>query len=246
MLIKSLISEVALRCGDPNFKEFDVNTYKRALYRANREIAKNYEIFKKILSFKLNEMVSNIDDDIRITIPDFKSEYMVRVNNYTLEKVTDEIQPQYRFAYYLEFKDGELFFNYVLGGTLLQNTIEVTGLDITTEMSQGFFEKEEAVRDLNLGKGLQDEIVIGYVSIPDLESELGEYDIPERFQEEQIEKSIFLIAKLGIVKYTDPESQVGNKYRNLLSLYKSEKTSDYDKAIAKDNAWIIIKPYSVI
>lgn len=246
MLIKSLISEVALRCGDPNFKEFDVNTYKRALYRANREIAKAYEIFKKILSFKLSDMVSNTNDDIRITIPDFKSEYLVKVNNYNLEKVGDEIQSQYRFAYYLELKDGELIFNYVLGGTLYTNTIEVTGLDITEEMSKGFFEREESTRDLNLGKSLQDEIVIGYTSIPDLESELGEYDIPERFQEEQIEKSIFLVAKLGIAKYTDPESQVGNKYRNLLSLYKSEKTSDYDKLIAKDNPWVMIKPWSVI
>ena len=44
MIDTKLIAEVALRCGDSQFEEFEKTIYERALYRANREVAKHYEI----------------------------------------------------------------------------------------------------------------------------------------------------------------------------------------------------------
>lgn len=246
MLIKNLISEVALRCGDAHFKEFDINTYKRVLYRANREIAKKYEIFKKLVSFKLREMVEDKENDIVLNINDFKEEYMVKVNGNTLSKVDNQIEPHYKFVYYMEFKEGRLYFNYTLGDPYYYNTTNITGLDITEVMSKGVLERVEDGDIQSLMKDLDDEIVIGYVSMPDLETEIGEYEIPTKFEEEQIEYSIFLIAKLGIAKFPSEDSEIGKKYKNLLSLYKSEKISDYDKFIAQDHEWIKVQPWSVI
>ena len=40
------ISEVALKCGDPFFRDFPKNIYSQAVYRAEREIAKEYGTLK--------------------------------------------------------------------------------------------------------------------------------------------------------------------------------------------------------
>jgi hypothetical protein len=92
---------------------------------------------------------------------------------------------------------------------------------------------------------MDDVITICYNIIPDLDSEIGEYDIPTKFEEEQIEKCMYYMGKLGIVKYADPGTK-NTKYMNVIQMYKTEKKSDYDPNIARDSEFIKIQPYSVI
>ena len=58
MTEKQLLSEIALRCGDDEFKDFEKQIYQRAIYRCNRDIAKQYGILQKTLQFTLRDMVS--------------------------------------------------------------------------------------------------------------------------------------------------------------------------------------------
>ena len=45
------ISEVALKCGDPFFKDFPKNIYSQSVYRAQRKIAKDYGIMDRIWAY---------------------------------------------------------------------------------------------------------------------------------------------------------------------------------------------------
>jgi len=42
------ISEVALKCGDPFFKDFPKNIYNQGVYRAQRSIAKHFGVLDRL------------------------------------------------------------------------------------------------------------------------------------------------------------------------------------------------------
>jgi hypothetical protein len=243
----NLLSEIALRCGDPEFKDFEKSIYQRAIYRSNREIAKYYGILHKTLQFTLNEMAESIDGDIILDLPDLKAEYLVSVNGEELVKVANKIEPNFRWVYYLEFKEGTWYFNYTLGTDAPISGIDISGQDITETMSQSLFERIESGTDTQSTlKAMTDQITICYTIIPDLDSELGEYDIPSKFEEEQINKAVNYMAKLGITKYPVETTEKGQKYFRLIQLYKSEKRSDYDPRLITDSEFVKIKPWSPV
>lgn len=245
MTSKQLKSEIALRCGDPEFKDFEPQIYDRAIYRCNREIAKFYGIFQKTMQFILREMVGDVQEEIALNMPDFKSEYLVDVNGIELIKVANRIIPEQRGVYYMEFREGTWYFNYSMGVNASVTGINISGQDITETMSQDLFERIEDGLQTNLNKSMDDEITICYSIIPDLDSEIGEYDIPTKFEEEQIEKAMYYMGKLGLAKYPG-QNEKNLKYQTIVQMYKSEKRSEYDKNIAKDSEWVKMIPWSVI
>lgn len=246
MTTSQLLGEVSLRCGDPEFKDFEKQIYQRAIYRSNREIAKFYGILQKTLSFTLQDQISSMDDDIILDLPDMKAEFLVSVNGNELVKVANKIETDMRYVYYLEFREGTWYFNYTLGDNGLVSGIDITGQDITETMSQSLFERIESSDVQQTIKAFSDQITICYTIIPDLDSDVGEYDIPSKFEEEQINRSVNYMAKLGITKYPVETSEKGQKYLRLIQMYKSEKRSDIDANIAKDREFIKIIPWSVI
>ena len=246
MTTSQLLGEVSLRCGDPEFKDFEKQIYQRAIYRSNREIAKFYGILQKTLSFTLQDQISSMDDDIILDLPDMKAEFLVSVNGNELVKVANKIETDMRYVYYLEFREGTWYFNYTLGDNGLVSGIDITGQDITETMSQSLFERIESSDVQQTIKAFSDQIIICYTIIPDLDSDVGEYDIPSKFEEEQINRSVNYMAKLGITKYPVETSEKGQKYLRLIQMYKSEKRSDIDANIAKDREFIKIIPWSVI
>lgn len=241
-----LLSEVALRCGDPEFKDFEKQIYERAIYRSNREIAKFYGILQKTFSFTLQDQITAIDDDIILDLPDMKAEFLVSVNGNELVKVPNKLETDMRYCYYLEFREGTWYFNYTLGDNGLVSGIDITGQDITETMSQSLFERIESSDVQSTIKAFSDQITICYTIIPDLDSEVGEYDIPTKFEEEQINRSVNYMAKLGITKYPVETTEKGQKYLRLIQMYKSEKRSDIDANIAKDRPFIKMTPWSVV
>lgn len=245
MTNQQLLSEISLRCGDPEFKDFEKQIYERAIYRCNREIAKHYGIFQKSMQFTLREMVGNVQEEIALNMPDFKSEYLVDVNGVELIKVANRIIPEQRGVYYMEFKEGTWYFNYSMGIDATDTGINISGQDITETMSQDLFERIEEGLETNLNKSMDDEITICYNIIPDLESEIGEYDIPSKFEEEQIERAMYYMGKLGLVKYPG-QNEKNLKYQSIIQMYKFEKKGDYDPKIAKDSEFVKIQPWSVV
>lgn len=246
MTTAQLLGEVSLRCGDPEFKDFEKQIYERAIYRSNREIAKFYGILQKTYSFTLQDQITAIDDDIILDLPDMKAEFLVSVNGNELVKVPNKIETDMRYVYYLEFREGTWYFNYTLGDNGLVSGIDITGQDITETMSQSLFERIESSDVQSTIKALSDQITICYTIIPDLDSDLGEYDIPTKFEEEQINRAVNYMAKLGVTKYPVETSEKGQKYLRIMQMYKSEKRSDLDANIAKDRPFIKITPWSIV
>lgn len=246
MTTAQLLGEVSLRCGDPEFKDFEKQIYERAIYRSNREIAKFYGILQKTYSFTLQDQITAIDDNIILDLPDMKAEFLVSVNGNELVKVPNKIETDMRYVYYLEFREGTWYFNYTLGDNGLVSGIDITGQDITETMSQSLFERIESSDVQSTIKALSDQITICYTIIPDLDSDLGEYDIPTKFEEEQINRAVNYMAKLGVTKYPVETSEKGQKYLRIMQMYKSEKRSDLDANIAKDRPFIKITPWSIV
>lgn len=107
-----IISEIALRCGDRDFDDFEQGVYLQAYYRANRSLGKKYNIYQKLYTFT----PETIDDDIVLDIPDFKSEHRVWVNGKELRRLSNRIEDtiEHRDSYYIDYVDTDLLFNYRL------------------------------------------------------------------------------------------------------------------------------------
>jgi len=236
---EEVITEIALRCGDSNYKDFETSLYEQAYYRANREVAKTYQMLKKTISFTLSDRVDNVTDDIIFDIPDFNSEILVKVNNFPLKKTANHFEGTDRFVYYLEPLEGQWVFNYILGyfTTTLGNP---QNIDITELMNVGITERtSEQIAQEAAYKGTEDQIVIMYNIIPNHETDLqGEFVIPGRYEEELINEGTTYIAKLGVAKFAiDTERQ--EKYKIVLRMYKTK--SDKDKRLLTDKPFIKMK-----
>lgn len=237
-----IINEIALRCGDSDFKDFPISIYNQAYYRANRAVAKTYQLLQKVLVFTTKDMVTNTADDIILDIPDFNSEILVRVNDIPLKKKGQHLEYHDRYSYYMELRDGQWIFNYVLGDytSVLGNP---RNIDITELMNVGVTERtDEQIAEAQSLKGMEDEVVIVYNIIPDRYTEKeGEFIIPSRYEEEIIKEGINYIAKLGIAKFTDG-GEKQKKYEKIMVMYTPR--SDKDKELLTSGEFIKIRPYT--
>jgi hypothetical protein len=234
---KFYISEIALRTNDTSFSDFNRSIYERALYRADREVAKKYEILQKVLSFQLSDMTNNLEDDMVLDVPDLKDVFLVTVNGNPLNKVSHAIYNHYSMCYYLEYRENQWLFNYALRLEVI-GTEDLTNADITEFMSTGITERDAVTPKPT--KSLTDKIVIQYTAMPNTNTEIGEFIIPDKYEEERIELALKYIAKLGITKFP-PQSEKYQKYAGLFQLLKNN--SEIDKYIIKDNAWVAIQPF---
>ena len=91
-------------------------------------------------------------------------------------------------------------------------------------------------------KSLDDEITIYYTSIPEYDSLLSDYFIPQKFVDEQIEEASKVICKYGLAKFTD-EIKVA-KYTRLFQMLQTG--SDFNKFAHEDRAWVKVKAWSPI
>jgi len=217
-----LISEVAHRCDDLGFKDFDKGKYNNALFRANRLVARKYHIFKKLEQFILRNVATDFSKDIRLDLPDMKEPILVTVNDINLRKKDSQILDRKdMYAYYLfRSADGTYFFNYAMG-MALEDQIWVQNADINASVSDlGLTDR--ATDDSVWGKSAADEILILYEALPERDYDETEYVIPTNYEEEQIEFAIIYIAKLGIAKF---DKEKLGKYTRLHNLYNKRDMS---------------------
>src|SRR5690606_38012655 len=192
--LNHLIAEIALECADPHFEDFGQEIYLEKLKRANRIIAKKYNINSKIYQFHLRDYTSNLDEDIELELEDFKAEFLVNVNGVDLKKVNDQLIPdRNQFCYYLELINYKWVFNYVLNGWTDPN-LDISAYDISEAMSIGVTEK--VIPESKTGKKEDDEITILYTAIPNMDSDAADFTIPDNYQEEQIRYTLEAIARL--------------------------------------------------
>lgn len=91
-------------------------------------------------------------------------------------------------------------------------------------------------------RSLDDEITIYYTAIPEYDSDLSDYFIPQKFVDEQVDEASKVICKYGLVKFTD-EIKV-SKYTRLFQML--EKNNDFNKFAHEDRQWIKVKAWSPI
>lgn len=234
-----LINEISLRCNDISFQDFEKSVYVRALKRADRLVAKKYEIIQRAFSFRLGDMTTDTSKDINMKLSGFKSEYMVVVNNTPLEKVSNVMFPHFKMCYYLENREGELFFNYQLGVKGLAETDSNNDIDYKQNMD--FFERS-AIESTEDTKTLDDEVVILYTVIPDIvsdEERQTAYVIPNIYEEEQIHHSLEYLSNLGITKFAS-NTEKSMKYQMILK--SVQRRTDFDKRVQKNEEFIKIIP----
>ena len=151
---KTLISEIALRVADIQYKDFHYNIYEQSLLRADREIAKKYQIITKFYQADIPTETETI-----LNLPNFKAEYLVTCGEQTLRKVSHKIENLMENCYYLEVLEGQLRFAY-----------KKTNLVATTEAE--FNELQDALLTLATPTSTVENntITILYTVIPDKES----------------------------------------------------------------------------
>ena len=85
---KDLISEISLKCGDEDFKDFDKNIYAQAVFRGQREIAKRYKILQKKIEFTIyDEDIHN--GQVKLPTPNFQGSEKLTINGEAYEKSRD-------------------------------------------------------------------------------------------------------------------------------------------------------------
>jgi len=237
---KRLISEIALRCNDTGFKDFQRNVYERAFLRASRAVAKRYKLIQRELNFKVEIPVKEGEDettvleekcliDVIISVPSFTSEYKVVINNIEYTKVRDiKIQPVHE-----NIKNAVYDYNY--DTEKIGNSYEYV---LYRDQNKIYFNYSP--------RSLSDSIHLRYTSdinIEDYDIEELEPVIPSQYEEELIKLTLTEIAKLGIVKFN--ESAEGGKYTNVLRLYSIDERV-LENNLIKDTPWIKIKPQWVV
>lgn len=206
-----LLSRVALRIGDQQFKDFDKSIYLDALKKANRTIAKKYGIPNKVISFKTGDMIEDVTDSIYLSIDDFKAEYHVSVNGKVVYK--RKLEKEYN-SYRLDLLQDRYVFDYSYYQDLENQYV----------------------------KSLEDEVVIYYTSLPEYDSDMSDYFIPQKFIEEQIEETAKTICQYGLAKFIDPI--VVAKYTRVYQMLQNNNT--YDKQVVENKEWIKMKAWSPI
>lgn len=232
-----LLSEVAVRCDDIEFKDFVESEYERALHRANRVIAKRYSLLTKVYSFKLSDMASDIDSDMVLDLPDMKSENIVWVNGIRMVKRSNDLVDGWdAYSYYLDYRMDKWYFNYKTAVGMTPSNVDITDIDISTVMSTALTERESGSESSS--KSMNDEITISYTVIPDKDTDEGDYIIPSNYEEEQIDEAIIYMARIGIARFKEDKLK---KYDRIFKMHY--KSDDYNKFNVPSREWVEIKPF---
>lgn len=214
-----LVSEIALKCGDIYIKDFPKTVYAQALYRSQREIAKEFKILDRIWQYTNTSGANpieitplNFEGGIsRITItPLDGNELIYKV--VQLDEVLDEnnIQEAYCALIYNTNK-WTLYYNSAAENDVISiyYTASIVG--------------EEDYEDTDSDGNVQ--------LIPML---------PDKYDEEIIRRSVRYIAKLGIANFAADKR---DKYTKILQVYTRRDDENKEMHLDRSRPFIKIKPF---
>lgn len=226
-LSEKIISEMSARASDKDFKDFDLDDYRTAYWRAARTLANKYQIFEKVYSFVLSDIANDITGDIELNINDFRSETLVIVNSIELLKVEKHLKSIYQYCYYIEQINNKILFNYIL---------DIPGYpDITIDSEQLFSGNI-------FKKSLNDEIVIFYNCLPEKEEFFDSEYMLNQYEEELLRLALTNLAELGMIKYANTEKE--NKYGLLYKLNSAVPKNN--ETYKKNKAFPIFRPFTFL
>jgi len=104
---KDLISEVALQCGDSQFVDFPETIYAQAAFRAQREVAKDYNILQREIT-----LTTETDTWEDLNLPNFVAEAYVKVNGTKYDK-RNELDDAEGTQYHIRFDNYQWQLNYI-------------------------------------------------------------------------------------------------------------------------------------
>lgn len=216
------IGEVALKCGDPWFKDFPRNVYSQAVYRAERHIAKLYGVLDRKLTITNTAGTSPIDIEplnvngiwrVVVTLSDETNEEYTEV---TLDKVLDNgdsATASTNYYYALIYNANQLTFYYTWPA--VNDTIEI----YYTSSIAGEDDYEEYDDEGNAQ------------AIPVL---------PNKYFEEVIRQAIRYIAQIGIAKFDGAKAE---KYGRILQIHTQRRDTVEERHLEKSRPWIEITPW---
>jgi hypothetical protein len=226
---ESDISEVALQCGDEYFNDFNKNIYKQAIYRAQRDIARQYNVLERIWSYTTVE--TDLTGSILIDVNNFDYEYKVVINDIEYTKV-NQLLSEDNIVAALGVDDAEVLL--ASGATSISEQIQYT---IRYE-TDGYY--------LNYNfRSIGDTIIIYYMTEIDGTQDYDEDEgdtipvLPNKFKEEIIKRSVVYIAKLALARFIGEKAE---KYGRVLRIYSNPR-NQRDDTLERDRAWITIKPF---
>lgn len=236
---KAAVSETALKCGDPFFKDFPKHIYSQAVFRAERGIAKHFGVMDRIWEY------TNTDGDEEIDIGplNFTGAWEVTVLpaddptggtnvDGTLSTVALAINADGSYSYseaqWEEMNETDISYRYA---------IRYIG-------NRYVFKYNPFVAE--------DVIKIYYVSSIAGEEDYEYYDsegnanlipvLPNRFYEETVRRATLYIAQLALAKFSGDKAV---RYGRVLDLYRQQGDIAPEKGLHRDRPWMKVKAFSV-
>lgn len=229
------ISEVALKCGDPFYKDFPKNIYSQAVYRAERSIAKEFGILDRILTITTD----NDSGEVEIYKLNFLGEWTVTLTQAEEEDTESETISTNSIALNT---DGSVN----LSKTTWEKLLET---DSAYEYAINYMADRYILKYNPAATG--DVITIYYTSGIAGEEDFETYDqlgdtniipvLPNQYLEETIRRACIYIAGLGLAKF---EGEKAVRYQRIIDFYRRRSDLSEDKTLYKDRPWIMIKPFS--
>jgi hypothetical protein len=216
-----LIHTLANQCNDSYFKDFNRARYEEALYRADRTVARKYQILERMLEFNTPIVVppeSESDDeyitkqkntDIELDLPSFHQEIKVILrastsgNEEILTKSKEHELEAGTYTYYLTYGVDKWLFNY---------------LPRTTE----------------------DTIIIFYMcgaTVEKFDADVNQPVIPNKYEDERIKYALQNIAKEGIAKFKE------DRQKKYISVLRLNSDTRIDSNLVETQDFPEIKPY---
>lgn len=216
------ISEIALKCGDPFFKDFPRNIYSQAVYRAERSIASEYGIMDRSWSYTNTTGTS----PITITPLNFRGAWRVVLT----PDGGDEVE-------YVERTVDEVLDN-------ADSPTAATNYYYSIMYNANQYELYYTWPDED------DAITLYYVSGIAGEEDYDTYDsegnenaipvLPNKYFDETIRRGVRYMAQLGVAQFDGEKAQ---RYGRILSIYTHRADDSADHSLERDRQWIIVKPF---
>ena len=216
------IAEVALKCGDPFYKDFPQNIYSQAVYRAERAIAKEYGILDRIWSYTNTAGTSPIE----ITRLNFQGAFRVTVTT------GDDVE-----TLYVERKVDDILDN-ADSPTASTNYYYATMYNANTRYFYYTFPSENDVIEIYYTSsiaGAED------YEVNDADGNPNSLPVlPNAYLEETIRRAILYIAKLGVVTFI---AEKANKYQRVMLMYRRANDERQEYKLERSRPWIKITPF---
>jgi len=212
------ISEVALKCGDPFFKDFPRNIYSQGVYRAQRSIAKRFGVLDRVWSYTNTPGTSPIE----IVPLNFNGDWKLDVTvvdgdpvEYTKVKLEEVLESDNTsdVLYHVFFNANKYYIYYTNPAVDDVITLYYTSL-IAGEEDYEPYDSEG-----------------NEIAVPVL---------PNKYFEEVVRQAVRYIAQLGVATF---EADKAQKYTRILQLYTQREDQVQERHLEKSRPWIEMTPF---